>query len=123
MYMENRSTRKGATDNYMEARNAILSRSKVPGAAEYMWLEVQEGRQPDAFDYIIHASNDAKSVPPFSIELYKGGQLESYEVNRDVIRERAVMPEELRQRIVQSQKASEMIDSLVRAPAAAHASI
>lgn len=115
--MEQRNTRKGHTDSYMEARTAILDRSKNPAASEYMWLEVTEGKQPESMNYVIHASSEATSVPPFAIEVYRRGELDSYEVRRDVIRERAVMPEELRHRMVQAQKAANLIDRMV-APAA-----
>lgn len=111
--MEQRNTRKGSSDNYQEARSAIQARAKNPNAATFMWLEVAEGKQPEAIDYVIHASAEASSVPPFAIEVYKDGVIQSYEVRADAIRENALMPEELRQRIVQAQKAGGLIDKML----------
>lgn len=108
--MQARTTRKGVTDNYTEAKNAILQRAGHPNATEYMWIEVSEGKREDSMDYVLHASNDASSVPPFSIETYKRGQLENYEVRKDTIKEYMLMPEETRQAIVQAQKASDLVD-------------
>lgn len=118
-----RDTRKGRSDNYMEARNAILQRSKQPGAAKHMWLEVAEGAQPEALDYLIHASNDESTVPPFAVEVYRGGLLESYEASRDELRKRSVMPEDLRQRIVQAQRASGLIDRMLSETSPSHAAL
>lgn len=111
--MEQRNTRKGSADNYQEARSAILARAKNPNAASLMWLEVVEGKQTDAIDYVIHASAEASSVPPFAVEVYKDGLIQSYEVSAETIKENAVMPEELRQRIVQAQKAGGIIDKML----------
>lgn len=108
--MQARMTQKGETDNYTEAKNAISQRAGHPEATEYMWLEVSEGKKADAIAYAIHASNDASSVPPFAIETYKRGQLESYEIRKDTIHSYMLMPEETRQSIIKAQKASDLID-------------
>jgi hypothetical protein len=96
----------------MEARGAILKYGKTDGAPEFMWLEVRESATSgsDSLDYEVHASKDSTSVPPFAIETYRRGVLEDYEPRADVIRERALIPEELRVRIVQSQRATSLID-------------
>lgn len=119
--LEARTTRRGVSDSYMEARNAILARVKTGLGPQFMWLEVVEGKAADSMDYVIHASDDRNRVPPFAIEVYDGGRLDRYEVNREAIREFAIMPEELRKRIVLSQRASNLIDRAVQSRMAASA--
>lgn len=107
--MKQRMTRKGRADTYTEARSALLGRACVPGASEFMWLEVVEGQQPESIDFVIHADRDVRNVPPFAIEVYRHGELQSFEPARTVIHSHALMPEDLRCRIVAAQRAASLI--------------
>lgn len=101
--MEARSTRKAQSDNYFEARKAMQQKL---AAAPFSWLEVVEGKIADSVEYVIHASTKEASVPPFAVEVYTEGRLQSYETDRAKLLEKSVMPEEMRQRIVNSQLAA-----------------
>lgn len=105
--MEQRPSRKAQSDDYFKAAGALKSdRLKE---FTFVWLEVVEGKKPDAIDYVIHASNNAAAVPPFAVEHYEKGDLQGYEPSKQAIAERSIMPEELRARIVQAQMATSVI--------------
>lgn len=110
--MQARTTRKGQTDDYFEARKAIESRCNDDN---FSWLEAVEGKKPDTHAYVIHVSKDEAMVPPFFIELYQKGVLMDYQTNKNIVASFAIIPEADRLRMVQAQVALRSIsDSEVK---------
>lgn len=107
--MDKRPSRKGQTDNYFEARKALGTQRFKDSA--HAWLEVIEGAEPDTVNYVLHASSNAAHVPPFAVEYYKDGRLQSYEVSQSRLLELSVMPEEVRAGMVRAQTATSAIEA------------
>lgn len=86
-----------------------------------MWLEVSEGVRADTLNYAIHASEYASSVPAFAVEVYNAGRLETFEISQEVIRSNALIPEDLRCRMIRAQEASGLLERMTCSTGAAMA--